>query len=197
MKKILTVVMLMVCVSYLKAQYVRPSGDNSTPAAQPGQQPAQQPDFWSKVSIGGSFGLQFGDITYVALSPLINYRINDNLEIGIGPVYQYYKYTDSYYNYTYSTSIYGGRIVAMCFLPGELSHIFIIGEYDLLNVPDYYSPFVGVTRANIGIPLVGLGLRRPIGEHSYFILTGMWDLSNSALSPYVNPNISAGVDLGL
>jgi len=199
MKKILTIIMLMVCASYLKAQYVRPAGDNSTTqGTQPGQQTAQQPnDFWSKISIGGSFGLQFGDITFVGISPLINYRVNDDLEIGVGPIYQYYSYTDTYYNYSYSSSIYGGRIVAMYFLPGQLSHLFFIGEYDFLNVPDYYSPFVGITRANIGIPLAGIGIRRPIGEHSYVIITGMWDFSNSALSPYANPIISAGLDLGI
>ena len=196
MKRILTIIAFMAGTICLKAQYVRPAGDNSASSSTTPQQ-SQPYNFWSHVSIGGSLGLQFGNVTFVGISPLLNYHINDYVEIGAGPIYQYFSYNDPYYNYSYSTSIYGGRITALCFLPGQLSHIFIMGEYDIINVPDYYSPIAAITRATIEIPLVGVGVRRPIGEHSYLIVSGLWDLSNSVLSPYQNPIITAGIDVGI
>ena len=127
MKKIVTIILLMASVVALKAQYVRPEGENST-SQQQTTQPQQQSDFWSHVSVGGNFGLQFGNITFVALSPLINYHFNDYLMIGVGPIYQYFSYNDPTYNYSYSSSIYGGRIAALCFFTrGAFSFILTGG----------------------------------------------------------------------
>lgn len=175
------------------SQYAREEMKDST--YQPSDGVNHPSAFWQHVSIGGGFGLQFGTLTYIALSPMVCYHINNDIMIGAGPVYQYYSYSD--YTGTSINNIYGGRVDAYIFLPGVLHNVFLQGEYDMLNVPDNYSIFANITRAIVYIPLAGIGIRRPIGENSFYTLSFMWDFSNSVLSPYINPVISAGVDFGI
>jgi hypothetical protein len=182
------------------AQYVRP--DNQPP--QPQQQqaaPAQKPySFLDHSSIGGDLSLNFGTITYVVLAPLFNYHIDNFAIIGIGPYYQYYSEQEPFPNY--SASIYGGRAVAMLFLPAPAEKFYLQGEYDILDVPDVYSP-LNNARTSVAIPLVGAGYRQPAGNRCYTTIAILFDLSNSPLSPYFvaphtyQPIFTAGIDIGL
>lgn len=193
MKKLIItgIVVILSLTSY--AQYAREdTPDSARPASKNafGRSP-----FWDHVSVGGGFGLQFGTLTFVAVSPLFNYRVTSDFTIGVGPMYQYVNNSDPVYGFTYS--IYGARIRSFYCLPGRLNNVYIVGEYDILNVPDYYSPFPQITRATIEIPLAGIGIRRPIGTSSFYTLEFLYDFSNSALSPYANPVINAGLDFGI
>jgi len=191
MKKAGILFALLICLlATANAQYVRQD-------SVPGQQyhPPLPYDFWQNTSIGGSFGLQFGTVTFLGISPLLNYHFTSDFMIGVGPIYQYYRYND--FGYDYSSSIYGARIAAVYYLPERLHNIFITAEYDAINVP-YIDPFTFAnSRTSIGIPLVGVGYRQPIGEKSYFMISGLWDLSNNPSSPYTNPIILTGFDFGL
>lgn len=195
-RTILTILAFHLAILSLCAQYVRPENQ---PAEQPAAN-AQPYNIWDHTSIGGNLSLQFGTVTYIVLAPLINFHLGNSIEIGAGPFYQYYSEQDPY-GY-FSSSIYGGRAVGMYFLPAPLSKIFLQGEYDVLNVPDFAS-YAPKARATVGIPLVGAGFRQPVGAISYFTIAVLFDLSNSPLSPYyVAPNtyqpvILAGIDLGL
>jgi len=173
------------------AQYVR--GD-SIPRQ---NKPAKPFNFWDHVSVGGNFGLQFGTYTFVALSPLLDYHFNSHFIVGAGPIYQYYKYQDPTYNYVYTSSVYGGRVVAFGYLPGNLSNVFAMGEYDVINVPYINYLLNENTRMTVGIPLLGGGYRQPIGVRTYFTLAGLWALSNSQYYTYQNPVILAGFDIGI
>lgn len=51
----------------------------------------------SKLSLGGSFGLQFGDYTLINISPQIGYDLSDHYTVGTGFGYSYYK--DKVYDY--------------------------------------------------------------------------------------------------
>jgi hypothetical protein len=196
MKKLFLTGSLFLLSLALQAQYTRedaPPPQASQPA--PGTVPPPS-NFWNHVSLGGGFGLQFGDITYVTLSPLFNYHILDDVEIGIGPMYQYLNIY--YLGDNYSSTTYGGRISASIYLPGKLANVFLHGEYDVLNVPDVYSFISNVTRATIGFPLAGIGLKRPITDKSSYYLLFSYNFNNTPLAPYFsNPVIEAGLDLGL
>jgi hypothetical protein len=194
MKKLFFIGIILVLSVSSYPQYTREDGKDSTSARQPSP-PRQRSPFWDHVSIGGGFGIQFGSITYVAVSPLFSYHVNQDLIVGVGPMYQYLNFNDGVNSYV--NTLYGGRIQALYFLPGRLQNIFIQGEYEILNVPDDYSIFANVTRATIYIPMAGIGIRRPIGQRSYYTIAGLWDFSHSFLSPYVNPTIIAGVDFGI
>lgn len=192
----LTCILLASTVSH--GQYVRP--DNAPPAPQQ-VVPAQQPhSFLDQTSVGGDLSLDFGTITYIVLAPLFSYHLENFAMIGIGPYYQYYSEQDPFPNY--SASIYGGRVVAMLFLPAPASKIYVQGEYDILDVPDAYSP-LNNARTSIGIPLVGMGYRQQAGNKIYTTFSILFDLSNSVLSPYyiaphtLSPIFTAGIDIGL
>src|SRR5260221_12855458 len=80
--------------------------------AQP-ERPAipEQKSLWDKIYIGGTFGLQFGNNTFVDLAPQFGYRLTDRLMAGVGVTYIYYKYTDPYHVYpAFSSNVYGGNI---------------------------------------------------------------------------------------
>jgi hypothetical protein len=201
MKKFFLVGIVVISSLVSHAQYTRedsPTPADKQPAPTTQNAPSSGYDFWKHVSIGGGLGLQFGDYTIISCSPLFNYHFDKSFVLGIGPIYQYISITDptGYYP-TYRSSIYGGRIRAIYFLPGSLANLFLIGEYDILNVPDPYSIFTNETRATVPIPLFGIGLRRPISENSYLSLEALWDFSGSALSPYTNPLIIGGIDIGI
>jgi hypothetical protein len=193
MKRIFLILLIFVSSVMAYGQYVRPGSDS----IQSKSNKEHPKSFWDDFSIGGGFGLQFGSITYIGLSPLLNYHINKSLSIGVGPIYQYLNINDPPYG-AFITSDYGGRITAMYSLPGEFSKVFVMGEYDMLEVPDatYNSRTDLVT-----IPLAGLGYRQPMGRNAYFTIAVLWDFAYSSssyyISPYTNPVFSAGIDIGL
>lgn len=50
----------------------------------------------SKVTVGGSFGMQFGDYTMITIAPQIGYNFTNYLNAGAGISYSFYK--DKYYS---------------------------------------------------------------------------------------------------
>lgn len=198
MKKLVGALFLFTAVT-MQAQYVRP-GDETNPSNTPPSQ-LQSHSFADNLSIGGSFGLDFGQDTYIELEPLLSYHFNQSFMAGIGPIYQYESVTDLLYgysySYSYSTSIYGGRIAALYFLPDELSKIFIMGEFDVLNVPEPGQYTYQVERGYISLPMLGIGYKEMVSEKVFFCIYGLWNFNNSPYSPYINPLINVGLDVGL
>lgn len=190
-KAAIIVVLLTIVATGANAQYVR--GDNKDSVTGQPKPPAKPYNFWEHTSLGGNFGLQFGTITFVGISPLLNYHFTENVIVGAGPIYQYYRDND----YNYSSSMYGGRVAAVAYLPGTLKNIFVMGEYDIINVPYYNYLTNADSRATVGIPMAGGGYRQPIGDRMYFTIAALWVLSNVTYSPYQNPVILAGLDIGL
>jgi hypothetical protein len=190
MRRLIVIIFLIAGIGRVNAQYVRQDSIHA-----PASHAPLPYNFEDHLSIGGNLGLQLGYFTLIGLSPLINYHFNSNFVMGIGPIYQYTSFNEAGY-VPYTTSIYGGRVVAQCFLPGKLSNAFVMGEYDIVNVP-YYDIFGNFGRTTIDVPLIGGGYRQPISSKSCFQLIVLFDLSNSQLSPYSNPVILTGFDFGL
>jgi hypothetical protein len=154
-------------------------------------------EHWTKrIFTGGSLGLQFGNATYIDVSPIVGYRITDRLQAGLGATYIYYKFKDTFYNYSYETSIYGGRTFARYFI---LENLFAHTEYEILNmeVPKIIgNSYQGTKRENITSVLVGGGYAQPIGENSALLLMLLWNLTEDQFSPYQNPIVRVGVNIG-
>jgi len=202
MKKRLVILLFILIPSFFSfcvAQYVRP-GDNNTSSSPGTPTPVKPPGPMDNFSIGGGFGLQFGDVTFVELEPLLNYHFNQSFMVGIGPIYQYENVDGSFSGtgYGYSASSYGARILAMFFLPDELSRVFLMGEYDLLNIPEQniFPPFQ-LDRGTIGLPMAGIGYKEPVSDKTFFYIYGLWNFNNSIYNPYSNPIINVGFDFGL
>lgn len=129
---------------------------------------------------GGTFGATFGTTTYVDVSPLIGYRITDDLVAGIGVTYMYFR--QRYNTQVYQTSLYGGRVFANYAI---LENVFLHGEYEVLNY-DYYD-FLSQenSRAWFGTPLLGGGYRQPISDRAAFMIFALYALnSDNPRSPY-------------
>lgn len=143
------------------------------------------------VFIGGNFGLQFGTITLVDISPLVGFRLTNNLSLGIGFTYQYYK--DKSYTEVYKTNMYGGRLFSSYWIvPEVFAHI----EYEILNfdIPDSNDNLVRKNEAGF---LVGGGYRQMIGPNMYSDLMILWNLNKSIYSPYTNPIYRLGISIGI
>ncbi len=148
--------------------------------------------FKDRIYFGGNLGLQFGTQTYIDISPLAGYKFTETVSAGAGITYIYYKYKDSYY--TYSTSIYGGRIFGRYLFTNNL---FAHAEVELLNMELYDLNINDYYRKNIISPFVGGGYIQRFSNNAGLYLLLLFNLNDSAESPYTNPIIRIGFNLGI
>ena len=168
MKKIIGIFFLAVAVNMHAQEYVRPNGQTNN--SQPNNTNPPPSQFGDNLSIGGSFGLQFGPYTFVGLEPVLSYHFNKSFMFGVGPIYQYLSVDQGYG--TYTASSYGARVTALYFLPEDLSRIFIMGEYDVINVPEQNQNTGQLYRGNLALPMLGIGYKEPVPTSSSFAFTG-------------------------
>ena len=166
-----------------------------------------QRSFGSRVFTGGSLGLQFGNITLVDVSPMIGYRLTEDIDVGISLTYKYYNYKD-YYIYTdpqtnknqyfdLKTNIFGGGIFGRYhFTENLFAHVEV--EYLDFTI-DTYNDGLKKGKESIGITslFVGGGYKQEIGYNSFFTLMILYNLNETTNSPYTNPIIRAGFGIGL
>ncbi|MBP6978883.1 MAG: hypothetical protein KBB71_11290 [Lentimicrobiaceae bacterium] len=150
-----------------------------------------RPSFKDRIFLGGNFGVQFGEITLVDVSPLAGYRITTRLSAAVGLIYQYYQ--EDYYQYRYSTHIFGGRIWLRY---NVFRGLFAHAEYELLNY-DPYDSFLEDDRISVSSYLLGGGYTQWLGGNSFISLSVLWDLNESAYSLYRNPVFQVGFGIGL
>ena len=144
--------------------------------------------FSERIFFGGNIGLQFGTVTFIDVSPLIGYELTEKLSAGVGATYLYYRYRDRFNDF--STNIYGGRVFSRYNI---LENIFAHTEYEVLNL----EAFDLEKRINVTSILVGGGFRQQLGGRTYLNLLILWNINESAYSPYRNPIIRGGISIGL
>lgn len=138
---------------------------------------------WDKITVGGNFGLQFGTVTYIDISPMIGYRFTDKLTAGPGFTYRYLKVRGFE-----GSSIYGGSAFAR-YLIG--SQFFAQTQYESLNT-QYYpvsaNGDVSIRRDWVSGFFVGGGLYQPLGRRGAILLSAMYNLlHDNVRSPYNSP----------
>lgn len=143
---------------------------------------------------GGNFGLQFGSVTAIDFSPILGYRITENIAVGIGATYQYYKDARSKPDIT--TDIYGGRLFARYYF---WEKFFLHTEYELINfeklsiIPGTNNLFnERIWENNL---FVGGGYRQLIGDFSSMHLSILWNFNQGPYSPFSNPQLRIGFDI--
>jgi len=148
------------------------------------------------MDFGGYFGLQFGTVTLINVSPLASYRITEKFHTGLGLTYQYYK--DNTYSPSYTSSAYGGSVFARYFIWGDL---FAHAEYAPLYITNfvYYPPYIPDDgRAPWAHDLLlGGGYRQWIGQKAFLSLMVLFNVNETIYSPYSNPIIRIGFGAGL
>lgn len=126
--------------------------------------------------VGGNLLLEFGTTTAIGVSPLVGYKITDNLSAGVAGNYIYLSELD-YYNNRYKTSVYGGALFAKYKV---FQNVFAYAEYGFTS---YETSAIEINnrvlinyRINVPDFLVGGGYAQEIGNNSYFEILVAYDL---------------------
>ena len=156
----------------------------------------------SRLMLGGSLGLSFGDYTNIDFSPLVGYRISEMFAAGVAINAQYgaERFRDYYGNTSQRNqySIFGGGLWGR-FYPWDFLFIHVQPEYNFIHVKttlydpkSTYSDHYGVTSL-----LVGGGYSQPISDRVAFNIMALYDVLQDGNSPYGNGLIlRAGVTMG-
>ncbi len=142
-----------------------------------------------RISFGGDFGLSFGSITYINISPIVGYRLTDKFTGGVGVIYQYLKYNKQILGFDFQTTTYGGRVFGRYRF---LENAFGIAEFQNLNREAYNLRNEYIGRINVPIFFVGGGYLQSVGGKSYLSISLLYDIIGDYYSPYNNPLIQVG-----
>jgi hypothetical protein len=154
----------------------------------------EPPPFKERLFFGGNFGLQFGTITDIQVSPIIGVWLLPRVAVALGPDYRFYK--DPYDG----THIYGVKSYLQfvvirninSFLPiGANTGIFLHLENELLSLESSFwkNPPYTSDRFYINTLLGGGGISQQIGRRASLNFMFLWALNESAYSFYGNPEI--------
>lgn len=185
----------------------------------------RRPDtFWRRISLGGNIGFQFGTVTGFNISPEVRIRTIDQLYVGVGFIYQYFRFRDYFWDtidsayVSYTSNTFGGRIYLRYYLrslfSGWAGNFFVHTEYEYLHYVIPYQPdpngrYVDIwdlmqQRYSNGREVfdvhsifVGGGYSQPISNRVFIDLLVMFNLNDSPSSPYTNPVFRLGVGVGL
>jgi hypothetical protein len=138
-------------------------------------------DAWKEnLTYGGDLQLQFGSFTFIYLAPTIGYKPIEELNVGIGVIYNYIAF--DYGNYgKFSQSVYGGHSYARYFVTDG---VFLQGQYDKLRQPDVYNLNDPNKKTWVDYLMVGGGFQSSVGNHAGISTSIMYNLTPSPLSIY-------------
>ena len=164
-------------------------------SAQYFEEAPQKASFKDRIFVGGGFGLSFGTITYVSLSPIVGYKITQRWAAGVGISYQYRN--DKRFVPALTTNDYGGSLFTRYLL---IKNIFAEARYEVLNFEYLQSPSE-TARKNYDSFLLGGGFSQPLGKKASFVVSIMYNLLYDDLEtprPYNSPLVvNVGVSAGL
>ena len=141
--------------------------------------------------VGGNVGASFGSTTYISLQPLLGFKITPKFSVGAGFTYNYYSV--NYYGKRYVSTIYGSNAFVRYMI---LENLFAQVGWDKLSVPDYASGFNNQRRWVDNI-LIGGGYRQPFSSKAFFVAAIYYNINQTPYSPYANPIIQIGFNIGL
>jgi hypothetical protein len=155
-----------------------------------------KPQLKDRLFWGGNIGLQFGNVTLIDVSPLIGYKINPRIGVGISPTYKYFAYK-SYYidNSDLKTNVFGASIFARAIV---YQNLFAHAEYEYLtyNTKENIQASTRIYSTDFQSMLIGGGYREPISDRAFMYILLLWNLNETIDSPYTNPIIRAGFSVG-
>lgn len=137
-----------------------------------------------KVFFGGGFGMQFGSVSAVELSPMVGYKPVSQVYVGTKLTYQYYKVD----RLNYATEIYGASIFGMY---NFFMNAAIYTEIESLSLEskyfDTFNTYPNRNRFWVNSFLAGGGYVQPLGERSKLMVLLLFNFNETAYSPYSNP----------
>jgi hypothetical protein len=154
----------------------------------------EPPPIRERLFFGGNFGLQFGTITEIQVSPVIGFWVLPRMAVALGPDYRFYKYRDV------RTSTYGGKGYLQYVVLRDINSVIPLGvhtgiflhiEDELLNLESSYwknPPFTS-ERFYVNSVLAGGGISQQLGTRSSLNIMVLWVLNESGYDIYSNPVI--------
>ena len=140
--------------------------------------------FKDRLYFGGNFGMQFGTVSLIDISPLVGVMITPRLSSGIGATYQYFN--DKRY-IGGETSSYGGRLFTRY---NVLPNIFTHAEYESINFDNYNLFTDQFERIWANSLFLGGGYFAPFGPRGGANFTFLYNVLHDNLrSPYAEPYV--------
>jgi hypothetical protein len=154
----------------------------------------EAPPLRERLFFGGNFGLQFGTVTDIQLSPVVGLWLLPRMAIAAGPNYRFYSYRSE------KTNIYGGKAYTEFVIIKNLSSVIPMGtntgvflhvEDELLSLEsDYWKyPPVFSKRFYLNTLLAGGGISQQIGQRASMNMMVLWALNDSGYGVYSYPEI--------
>ena len=172
--------------------------ENPTPAPSPppinNQRPAEPKDFKNfkeRLYVGGNVGAWFGSSTYINVSPIVGFKVTKEFSLGVSGTYNYFSQT--YNGQKFVSTIYGGGAFGRYLF---LENFFAQVGIERLSVLDYTSPIPN-SRAWVDNILLGGGYRQKFSDNGSFVAAIFYNVNQTPLSPYPNPIIQIGFNIGL
>lgn len=147
-------------------------------------------DFKERIFFGGYIGLQFGDFTFVDISPIAGYRITNKLSAGIGLTYQYFH--DRFFGY--GTHTFGGSTFARFLI---IPQAFVYAEYEMLNLESTYFFEDNGNRFWEYNYFLGAGYRQRIGSRAFFNIMLLYNFNDDSFVYFQNPIFRFSIEVGL
>ena len=155
---------------------------------------SEVPPLRDRLFFGGNFGLQFGSVTDIQISPVAGIWLLPRVAVALGPNYRYYK------GWNGKTSIYGAKAYTQfniiqdlgSFIPvGSQTSIFAHLENELLSLESAfwktYSAEAG--RFYVNTILAGGGISQKMGRRASIDIMVLWPLNEPLYSIYSSPEI--------
>lgn len=139
-----------------------------------------------RLRLGGSFGLGFGTVTNINLSPMVGLNLTDKLVSGVGVTYMWYHSN----RFNINSNYYGGRAFLMY---SVLPMVTLQAEYEGMNVQYFNNADRRYVRTWIGSPLIGGAYTQPLGGRFTrgVHMTVLYNLNyQNQLNPFTGQNIS-------
>ncbi|MBC7696494.1 MAG: hypothetical protein H7141_13735 [Burkholderiales bacterium] len=147
--------------------------------------------FKERLYVGGNVGAWFGSSTFINISPLVGCKITKEFSLGVTGTYNYYSQT--YGNQKFVSTVYGGGAFGRYLF---FENFFAQAGLERLSVLDYRSIIPG-SRVWVDNILVGGGYRQPFSQRGSFVAAIFYNINQTPLSPYPNPIIQIGFNIGL
>lgn len=165
------------------------------------EEEAKEHKFFDKERLyfGGGFGMAFGSIVFIDLSPDVTYEIIENrMQIGIGASYQYTNYKDPYYQYPGGNKFhsFGARLFDRVFV---WDNLFAQIEYQLINSEYLYSDGIsGIIRSRDTFHTMfgGAGYNFKVSRNTFLSMSLMVNLNTNAYYPIRKPYYNMGFGIG-
>lgn len=151
------------------------------------------PPIKERLFFGGNFGLQFGSVTDIEVSPVVGFWVLPRVAVAAGPDYRYYSFFKN------NTHIYGGKAYIELTLLRNINSVIPIGantdiighiEDQVLSLETAFfrDPPHSSERFSHNTVLAGGGLSQQIGKRSSLNIVVLWALNEDEdLGLYSNP----------